>query len=145
MGVDLGGGFVGSSSLLSSSGPEHRRPVTAQERQSEREEKRRKRQERAMERKRKLKEKEKKEGKQGESLGGVLLSDNDKKLLERWGRMMDGRGDKSQAVDNIPAKTNWFNEEEQTKSTNPTFKNCYCKLSIVTFIQYFKHFYLNRC
>ncbi|KAL6474956.1 hypothetical protein MHYP_G00159960 [Metynnis hypsauchen] len=106
VGVDLCGGFGGSSSLLSSSGPEHRRPVTAQERQREREEKRRKRQERAMERKRKLKEKEKKQGKKGESLGGVLLSDNDKKLLERWGRMMDGRGDKSQATDNNPAKTN---------------------------------------
>lgn len=52
-----------------------------------------------MERKKKLKEKEKKEGKSGESFGGVVLSDNDKKLLERWGRMMD----KSQVIDN---KTN---------------------------------------
>uniref|UniRef100_A0A4W4H2W0 Mitogen-activated protein kinase n=1 Tax=Electrophorus electricus TaxID=8005 RepID=A0A4W4H2W0_ELEEL len=99
--VDLSG----SSSLISSVGPEHRRPVTAQERQREREEKRRKKQERAMEKKRKLKEKEKKEGKQGESLGGVLLSDNDKKLLERWGRMVDSRVDKSQATDGNTAKS----------------------------------------
>lgn len=106
MGTDLGGGFGSSSSLLSSSGPEHKKTVTAQDRQREREEKRRKRQERAMERKRKLKEKEKKKGRQGESLGGVLLSDNDKKLLERWGRMVDGRMDKSQAADNNPGKTN---------------------------------------
>ncbi|KAI4884525.1 hypothetical protein NFI96_020492 [Prochilodus magdalenae] len=98
--IDLRGGLGGSSSLLSSSGSENKRAVTAQERQREREEKRRKRQERAMERKRKLKEKERKEGKQGESLGGVLLSDNDKKLLERWGRM------KSQAADNNPTKAN---------------------------------------
>ncbi|XP_007248785.3 mitogen-activated protein kinase 7 [Astyanax mexicanus] len=106
LGIDLGGGFGVSSSLISSSSaPEHRRPVTAQERQREREEKRRKRQERAMERKRKLKEKEKKETKQGESLGGVLLSDNDKKLLERWGRMVDGRVEKSQVADGNSAKT----------------------------------------
>ncbi|XP_066518800.1 mitogen-activated protein kinase 7 [Hoplias malabaricus] len=103
LGIELGGC---STSLLSSSGPEHKRPITAQERQREREEKRRKRQERAMERKRKLKEKEKKEGKQGESLGGVLLSDNDKKLLERWGRMVDGKVDKPQSVDNNGTKTN---------------------------------------
>lgn len=54
-----------------------------------------------MERKKKLREKEKKEGKSGESLGGVVLSDNDKKLLERWGRMMD----KSQVIDNNPTKS----------------------------------------
>ncbi|KAG1933414.1 mitogen-activated protein kinase 7 [Pimephales promelas] len=109
LGLDLLRGAAGglSSSLSSSnSGPEHKRPVTAQERQREREEKRKKRQERAMERKRKLKEKEKKEGKRGESLGGVLLSDNDKRLLERWGRMMDTRGDKSQTAETNGAKTN---------------------------------------
>lgn len=55
-----------------------------------------------MERKKKLREKEKKEGKSGESLGGVVLSDNDKKLLERWGRMMD----KSQVIDSNPTKSN---------------------------------------
>ncbi|MCI4384020.1 hypothetical protein PGIGA_G00033610 [Pangasianodon gigas] len=101
LGIDLGSGTASSSSLVSSSGPEHRRPVTAQERQREREEKRRKRQERAMERKKKMREKEKKEGKSGESLGGVVLSDNDKKLLERWGRMMD----KSQVIDNNPTNS----------------------------------------
>ncbi|KAI5609734.1 mitogen-activated protein kinase 7 isoform X1, partial [Silurus asotus] len=98
LGIDLASGTGSSSSLVPSSGPEHKRPITAQERQREREEKRKKRQERAMERKKKLREKEKKEGKSGESLGGVMLSDNDKKLLERWGRMMD----KSQVVDNNP-------------------------------------------
>ncbi|GAA6066406.1 mitogen-activated protein kinase 7 isoform X1 [Tachysurus ichikawai] len=96
LGIDLGSGTGSCSCLISSSGTEHRRPVTAQERQREREEKRRKRQERAIERKKKLREKEKKEGKSGKSLGGVMLSDNDKKLLERWGRMMD----KSQVTDN---------------------------------------------
>ncbi|KAK3529237.1 hypothetical protein QTP70_021910 [Hemibagrus guttatus] len=102
LGIDLGSGTGHSSSLVSSSGPEHRRPVTAQERQREREEKRRKRHERAMERKKKLREKEKKEGKSGESLGGVMLSDNDKKLLERWGRMMD----KPHITDNKTTKSN---------------------------------------
>ncbi|XP_065113595.2 mitogen-activated protein kinase 7 [Paramisgurnus dabryanus] len=100
VGVDLVRGAVGGSSSsfpsTYNSGPEQKKPITAQERQREREEKRRRRQERAMEKKRKLKEKEKKEGKQGESLGGVVLSDNDKKLLERWGRMMDHRVEKSQ-------------------------------------------------
>ncbi|KAG7282784.1 hypothetical protein CRUP_029992 [Coryphaenoides rupestris] len=72
---------------------ECRRPVTAQERQREREEKRRKRQERARERERKMKEKERREGRHGCSLGGVLLSDNDKSLLERWKKMMDGSGE----------------------------------------------------
>uniref|UniRef100_A0A673G1B0 Mitogen-activated protein kinase n=1 Tax=Sinocyclocheilus rhinocerous TaxID=307959 RepID=A0A673G1B0_9TELE len=108
LGIDLIRGSAGglSSSLSSSnSGPEQRKTVTAQERQREREEKRRKRQERAMEKKRKLKEKEKKVGKQGESLCGVLLSDNDKKLLERWGRMMDNRVDKQQTAETNSAKT----------------------------------------
>uniref|UniRef100_G3NYC6 Mitogen-activated protein kinase n=1 Tax=Gasterosteus aculeatus TaxID=69293 RepID=G3NYC6_GASAC len=71
-----------------SSVPDFRRPVTAQERQREREEKRRKRQERARKRERKMKEKARREGKQGDSLGGVLLSDNDKSLLQRWTMMM---------------------------------------------------------
>uniref|UniRef100_A0A8C1XQY9 Mitogen-activated protein kinase n=1 Tax=Cyprinus carpio TaxID=7962 RepID=A0A8C1XQY9_CYPCA len=108
LGIELLRGSAGglSSSISSSnSGSEQKKSVTAQERQREREEKRRKRQERAMERKRKLKEKEKKEGKQGESLGGMLLSDNDKKLLERWGRMMDNRVDKSQTAETNSAKT----------------------------------------
>uniref|UniRef100_A0A672RMQ4 Mitogen-activated protein kinase n=1 Tax=Sinocyclocheilus grahami TaxID=75366 RepID=A0A672RMQ4_SINGR len=108
LGIDLIRGSAGglSSSLSSSnSGPEQRKTVTAQERQREREEKRRKRQERAMEKKRKLKEKEKKVGKQGESLCGVLLSDNDKKLLERWGRMMDNHVDKPQTAETNSAKT----------------------------------------
>uniref|UniRef100_A0A8C2ENJ2 Mitogen-activated protein kinase n=1 Tax=Cyprinus carpio TaxID=7962 RepID=A0A8C2ENJ2_CYPCA len=108
LGIELLRGSAGglSSSISSSnSGSEQKKSVTAQERQREREEKRRKRHERAMERKRKLKEKEKKEGKQGESLGGMLLSDNDKKLLERWGRMMDNRVDKSQTAETNSAKT----------------------------------------
>ncbi|TRY74195.1 hypothetical protein DNTS_004361 [Danionella cerebrum] len=100
LGVDLNRGASASLSLSSlSSGPEQKKPVTAQERQREREEKRRKRQERAMERKRKLKEKERKEGQPGESLGGVLLSDNDKMLLERWGRMMDCRAEKAPSTE----------------------------------------------
>lgn len=75
---------------------EPRRAVTAQERQREREEKRKKRQERAKEREKKLKEKERREGKQGDSLGGVLLSDNDKSLLQRWTMMVDRRNDRAQ-------------------------------------------------
>ncbi|XP_062858675.1 mitogen-activated protein kinase 7 [Trichomycterus rosablanca] len=104
--IDLGAGCGGSASSLTLSGPENKKPITAQERQREREEKRRKRQERALERKKKLMEKEKKEGKHGQSFGGVMLSDNDKKLLERWGRMMDTRTDKSQPSDSNPAKSN---------------------------------------
>ncbi|AWP17628.1 Mitogen-activated protein kinase [Scophthalmus maximus] len=84
------GGILSSLSSV----PESRRPVTAQERQREREEKRRKRQERARERERKMKEKERREGKQGDSLGGVLLSDNDKSLLQRWTKMMDSRNER---------------------------------------------------
>lgn len=91
-----GGGMLSSLSSI----PESRRPVTAQERQREREEKRRKRQERARERERKMKEKERREGKQGDSLGGVLLSDNDKSLLQRWTKMMDSRNEKSQISSN---------------------------------------------
>lgn len=92
LGIDPVAGVLSSLSSVA----EHRRPVTAQERQREREEKRRKRQERARERERKMKEKERKEGKQGDSLGGVLLSDNDKSLLQRWTMMMDRGNDKSQ-------------------------------------------------
>nr|WRY74751.1 mitogen-activated protein kinase 7 [Rachycentron canadum] len=102
LGMDAAGGAGILSSL--SSVPEFRRPVTAQERQREREEKRRKRQERARERERKMKEKEKREGKQGDSLGGVLLSDNDKSLLQRWTKMMDSRSEKYQISSNEGAK-----------------------------------------
>lgn len=93
LGIDVAAGGV-SSSLSTVAEP--RRPVTAQERQREREEKRRKRQERARERERKMKEKERREGKQGDLLGGVLLSDDDKSLLQRWTMMMDKRKDKLQ-------------------------------------------------
>ncbi|XP_001370188.3 mitogen-activated protein kinase 7 isoform X1 [Monodelphis domestica] len=74
--------------------PEPRKPVTAQERQREREEKRRRRQERAKEREKRQKEKERKErgvgvggGPSGDPLAGLVLSDNDRSLLERWTRM----------------------------------------------------------
>lgn len=98
LGVDssAGGGTLSSSCSSLPIASEPRRAVTAQERQREREEKRRKRQERAKERERKLKEKERREGKQGDSLGGVLLSDNDKSLLQRWTMMVDRRNDKAQ-------------------------------------------------
>lgn len=102
LGIDaVAGGAVLSAQ---SSVPESRRPVTAQERQREREEKRRKRQERAREKERKMKEKERREGRQGDSLGGVLLSDNDKSLLQRWTKMMDRRNEKSQTPNNDGAK-----------------------------------------
>lgn len=91
LGIDPVAGVLSSLSSVA----EHRRPVTAQERQREREEKRRKRQERARERERKMKEKERREGKQGDSLGGVLLSDNDKSLLQRWTMMMDRCSDRT--------------------------------------------------
>ncbi|GCB74942.1 hypothetical protein scyTo_0020850, partial [Scyliorhinus torazame] len=71
---------------------EPRRPITAQERQREREEKRRRRQERAKERERKQRERERKELKEGDILGGVVLSQGDKSLLERWMKMTEGRG-----------------------------------------------------
>lgn len=47
-----------------------------------------------------MKEKERREGKQGDSLGGVLLSDNDKSLLQRWTMMMDRSNDKTQIHNN---------------------------------------------
>lgn len=100
--MDAGAGGGVSSSLSSVS--ESRRPVTAQERQREREEKRRKRQERAKERERKMKEKERREGKQGDLLGGVLLSDNDKSLLQRWTKMMDSRNEKTPNNDSAKSK-----------------------------------------
>lgn len=108
-GLGIDGGAGGGIPSAVSSVPESRRPVTAQERQREREEKRRKRQERARERERKMKEKERKEKKQGDSLGGVLLSDNDKSLLQRWTKMMDSRGEKSQTSNN----------DGKTKDCNP--------------------------
>ncbi|XP_063654978.1 mitogen-activated protein kinase 7 isoform X2 [Pan troglodytes] len=74
--------------------PEPRKPVTAQERQREREEKRRRRQERAKEREKRRQERERKERGAGASggpstdpLAGLVLSDNDRSLLERWTRM----------------------------------------------------------
>ncbi|XP_061667115.1 mitogen-activated protein kinase 7 [Syngnathoides biaculeatus] len=104
MGAEASSAGGGTSSSLSN--PESRRPVTAQERQREREEKRRKRQERAREREKKLKEKERREGRRGDSLGGVLLSDNDKSLLQRWTKMMDSRNDKSHAHQSEGGKNN---------------------------------------
>ncbi|XP_072889451.1 mitogen-activated protein kinase 7 isoform X1 [Hemitrygon akajei] len=69
--------------------PEVRRPVTAQERQREREEKRRRRQERARERERRQRERERRQLKEGDVLGGVVLSQGDKSLLRRWMRMTE--------------------------------------------------------
>ena len=51
-----------------------------------------------------MEEKEKKEGKRGACLGGVLLSDNDKSLLERWKRMSDSRVDKHQSPESNGTK-----------------------------------------
>lgn len=74
--------------------PEPRKPVTAQERQREREEKRRRRQERAKEREKRRQERERKERgatasgvSSTDPLAGLVLSDNDRSLLERWTRM----------------------------------------------------------
>ncbi|CAI9598284.1 unnamed protein product, partial [Staurois parvus] len=67
--------------------PEIKKPITAQERQREREEKRRRRQERAREKEKKQKEKERRE--KSEGFSGLILSENDKNLLERWTRMID--------------------------------------------------------
>lgn len=67
--------------------PDLKKPITAQERQREREEKRRRRQERAREKEKKQKEKERRE--KAEGFGGLILSENDKNLLERWTRMID--------------------------------------------------------
>ncbi|KAM9305115.1 mitogen-activated protein kinase 7 [Gastrophryne carolinensis] len=69
--------------------PETKKPITAQERQREREEKRRRRQERAREKEKKQKEKERRDLKKAEGFGGLILSENDKNLLERWNRMID--------------------------------------------------------
>lgn len=52
-----------------------------------------------------MKEKERREGKQGDSLGGVLLSDNDKSLLQRWTMMMDRCNDKTQISNKDGGKT----------------------------------------
>ncbi|XP_069591179.1 mitogen-activated protein kinase 7 [Ranitomeya imitator] len=66
-----------------------KKPITAQERQREREEKRRRRLERAREKEKKQKEKERRDIKKAEGFGGLVLSENDKNLLERWNRMID--------------------------------------------------------
>ncbi|XP_075034938.1 mitogen-activated protein kinase 7 isoform X2 [Mixophyes fleayi] len=66
-----------------------KKPITAQERQRAREEKRKRRQERAREKEKKQKEKERREVKKAEGFGGLVLSENDKNLLERWTRMID--------------------------------------------------------
>ncbi|KAM9510527.1 LOW QUALITY PROTEIN: mitogen-activated protein kinase 7-like [Guaruba guarouba] len=71
--------------------PEGRRPVTAAERQREREEKRRRRQERAKEREKKQRERERREPQgRGDGLQGLVLTDDDRHLLERWTKMRDG-------------------------------------------------------
>ncbi|XP_041316484.1 mitogen-activated protein kinase 7-like [Pyrgilauda ruficollis] len=71
--------------------PEGRKPVTAAERQREREEKRRRRQERAKEREKKQRERERREPRpRGEGLHGLVLTDDDRHLLERWTKMADG-------------------------------------------------------
>ncbi|XP_058716835.1 mitogen-activated protein kinase 7 isoform X2 [Poecile atricapillus] len=70
---------------------EGRKPVTAAERQREREEKRRRRQERAKEREKKQRERERREPRpRGEGLHGLVLTDDDRHLLERWTKMADG-------------------------------------------------------
>ncbi|XP_064904176.1 mitogen-activated protein kinase 7 isoform X2 [Columba livia] len=61
-----------------------RKPVTAAERQREREEKRRRRQERAREREKRQRERERRREPRG-----LVLSDDDRHLLERWTRMRD--------------------------------------------------------
>ncbi|XP_055487603.1 mitogen-activated protein kinase 7-like [Leucoraja erinacea] len=68
--------------------PDPRRPVTAQDRQREREEKRRRRQERARERERRQRERDRRELRAGDVLSGVVLSQGDKTLLERWTKML---------------------------------------------------------
>ncbi|XP_075687057.1 mitogen-activated protein kinase 7 isoform X2 [Rhinoderma darwinii] len=68
---------------------EMKKPITAQERQREREEKRRRRYERSREKEKKQKEKERRDIKRAEGFGGLVLSENDKNLLERWTRMID--------------------------------------------------------
>uniref|UniRef100_A0A3P8WUZ8 Mitogen-activated protein kinase n=1 Tax=Cynoglossus semilaevis TaxID=244447 RepID=A0A3P8WUZ8_CYNSE len=113
----------GEGGILSSlpSIPDSRRPVTAQERQREREEKRRKRQERAREREKKIKEKERREVKQGDSLGGVLLSDNDKSLLQRWKKMIDTGNER-----NIECKLNSHPSVASSGSTQAAPNNKLC-------------------
>ncbi|KAM9149427.1 mitogen-activated protein kinase 7 isoform 1-T2 [Pangshura tecta] len=86
--------------------PDVRKPVTAQERQREREEKRKRRQERAKEREKKQKEKERKELRRGDVLGGLVLSENDRSLLERWTKMIDRNHQKpahNGPTDHVPA------------------------------------------
>ncbi|KAM3654632.1 mitogen-activated protein kinase 7-like [Ammospiza maritima maritima] len=84
--------------------PECRKPVTAAERQREREEKRRRRQERAKEREKKQRERERREPRpRGEGLGGLVLTDDDRHLLERWTKMADGAQPRPQAPPPCPA------------------------------------------
>ncbi|XP_065715581.1 mitogen-activated protein kinase 7 [Patagioenas fasciata] len=70
--------------LAAAEAAEVRKPVTAAERQREREEKRRRRQERAREREKRQRERERRREPRG-----LVLSDDDRHLLERWTRMRD--------------------------------------------------------
>ncbi|XP_027488863.1 mitogen-activated protein kinase 7-like, partial [Corapipo altera] len=84
--------------------PEGRKPVTAAERQREREEKRRRRQERAKEREKKQRERERREPRaRGEGLQGLVLTDDDRHLLERWTKMRDGAPPRPPAPPRAPA------------------------------------------
>ncbi|XP_068033930.1 mitogen-activated protein kinase 7-like isoform X2 [Anomalospiza imberbis] len=84
--------------------PEGRKPVTAAERQREREEKRRRRQERAKEREKKQRERERREPRpRGEGLHGLVLTDDDRHLLERWTKMADGAPPRQPAPPRPPA------------------------------------------
>ncbi|XP_053547558.1 mitogen-activated protein kinase 7-like [Bombina bombina] len=69
--------------------PETWKAITAQDRQREREEQQKRRLERAREREKKQKERERRDVKKTEGFGGLVLSENDKNLLERWNRMID--------------------------------------------------------
>lgn len=84
--------------------PEGRRPVTAAERQREREEKRRRRQERAKEREKKQRERERREPRgRGDGLQGLVLTDDDRHLLERWTKMRDGAPPRAPPAPQPPA------------------------------------------
>nr|DBA18978.1 TPA: hypothetical protein GDO54_014867 [Pyxicephalus adspersus] len=84
--------------------PDMKKPITAQERQREREEKRRRRQERAREKEKKQKEKERRE--KAEGFSGLILSENDKNLLERWSRMIDQTQQQQPTPQPAPPPTN---------------------------------------
>lgn len=78
--------------------------MTAAERQREREEKRRRRQERAKEREKKQRERERREPRgRGEGLRGLVLTDDDRHLLERWTKMRDGAPPRPQPPPRPPA------------------------------------------